>query len=151
MIKRPSPNIITLDRVQTRVPPVRSRHVIIADPLPEAAASFHLLLPLGFLSLDQVAATTRGRARAKFAGEDGDAAVERGCGGAVAARVRIRRRGRRPAGEAAAVRGDGDEEPLLRLPPRPPRAPGSRRAPRLIHPHFCFMLLRIAAGLWNLV
>lgn len=57
-----------------------------------------------------------------------------GGGGAVAAGLRLRHRGggggRGPAGEAAAVRGDGDAQPLLLLPPRKPGAPGSPPAHR---------------------
>lgn len=113
--------------------------------LPEAAASFHLLPLPCFLSLG----SGRDHKRERERDEDDavDEAVERGFGVAVAAGAWLRRRGRRPAGEAAAVRGDGDEEPLLLLPPHQPRAPGQPARP--IHPisHRSAIFLPIAVGL----
>lgn len=99
---------------------------------PEAAASFHRLPPLLFLE-----GSTRSSEREREKNGDSaryddgdDEGVEGGGGGAVAARLRQRQRGGRPAGEAAPVRGDGDAEPLLLLPPRQPGAPGAQPNPR---------------------
>ena len=92
---------------------------------PRASTAF---LPCFFLERsDQPpsTATQRERERERERGDDDgdDEGLARGGGGAVAARVR--QRGGRPAGEAAAVRGDGDAEPLLLLAPRQSGAPGS--------------------------
>lgn len=75
-------------------------------------------------------------------GDGGDDGVGRGGGGSVPARLRLWQRGGRPAGEAAAVRGDGDAEPLLLLPPRKPGAPGSPLI-HSCHPYFVALRLRV--------